>query len=309
MESFNTKEDLHSGSEVYKEDIDFVFSNTEQNMSTKPQDDTSLQETIMNAKIELSMAIEELSVIADKSLKNTNVMTSDHAETKIKELNSAVKTAKILVESLRDIFGEPIIMDIDVKIEIETDADLVKAYSFSDSRWEQPENGGLSEDDNKEDLEDNIKTEWETSDDILQENDISLNEGNKSVCNKCGKKYSNQQGLRQHIASVHEGKRYPCDQCEYKPTTKGDLKKHIAKVHLGIVFPCDQCTFMANRKDYLKVHKRNVHQKVPKPKRKPLTGESFGKVEKQKISCKQCDKQYTDASALYKHVQSVHNGV
>jgi len=259
MESFETKEEWHSGGEFHKEDTETVLSNTEQKMSTKPQDYTSLQETVINAKIELSLAIEELSAIAEKFLKNTHVMINDHDESKIKELDSTVKTAKILVVSLRDIFGEPIIMEIDVKVEIETDADLVEAYVLSDGCWDQPENKGFSEDDNKEDLEFNIKAEWETSDEILQENDNISNGDMKSICNKCGKHYSNQQGLRQHTASVHEGKRYPCDQCEYQAKCKDKLKRHVQSLHEGVRHPCEQCEYKANRSEDLKKHVLSVH--------------------------------------------------
>ena len=66
-------------------------------------------------------------------------------------------------------------------------------------------------------------------------NASSVQEGKKVFkCDVCGKSFSNQTKLTEHIAAIHEGKKpFRCDICSYRFSQKTTMKKHVASVHEG----------------------------------------------------------------------------
>jgi len=170
---------------------------------------------IMNAKIELTMAIEELTVIAEKSLKNIHVMIGDHAESKIQELDSAVRTAKILVKSLRDIFGEPVIMDIDVTAETGNLGDNDKNQEVK-----------IGDGDIEEDLKDEIHEDKHN--DVKQRNyDQKKTQGqNTFICEQCPRTFKTLRFLKIHKHTHNKNQQYSCDKCPEIFSSKYILKQH-----------------------------------------------------------------------------------
>ncbi|KAF4525906.1 hypothetical protein B566_EDAN014622, partial [Ephemera danica] len=63
-----------------------------------------------------------------------------------------------------------------------------------------------------------------------------------SLCDLCGKVYSDKSNLKQHLKSVHfpsnNATVYPCDSCDAVYTTKRYLKRHKISAH-GPKFPCE----------------------------------------------------------------------
>ena len=48
-------------------------------------------------------------------------------------------------------------------------------------------------------------------------------------CEVCGKIFTNETRLAEHIGGVHEGKRpFKCEICHYKSSQKAQIKSHIA---------------------------------------------------------------------------------
>ena len=60
------------------------------------------------------------------------------------------------------------------------------------------------------------------------------NEGldSRFYCEKCGKYFKQQEGLKYHIKSIHiKSVHYPCDYCDYKTTHRSNVHKHMRKYH------------------------------------------------------------------------------
>jgi KRAB domain-containing zinc finger protein len=91
------------------------------------------------------------------------------------------------------------------------------------------------------------------------------------ICVKCGKFFTRQFGLKQHVDGVHEGKRgHKCGMCNKAFTSKSNLNAHIKFVHEG-------------KRD----HKR-------------------GHEGKSNYKCHECEKTFTEKSDLIQHIKLVH---
>ena len=88
------------------------------------------------------------------------------------------------------------------------------------------------------------------------------------VCHHCGNQYRREAGLRQHLASAHSDERkFLCPyKCGKGFTTQTRLTQHI-RIHTGSKpFKCKLCDYKSNRADNVLIHVRKVHKK-PNPDR------------------------------------------
>ena len=106
-------------------------------------------------------------------------------------------------------------------------------------------------------------------------------------CDFCGKIYSNNGKLRQHILMTHKSVDFECDICEKTFEDKRGLKMH-EKVFNHCNFRCDICD-----KNYLSKTSLNQHIK---------------RVHGVKLNCSLCSKSYVERRNLNRHVRSFHNG-
>ena len=53
----------------------------------------------------------------------------------------------------------------------------------------------------------------------------------KYKCGICGKQFTQNIGLKRHIASVHEKIQLNCDKCSKTFSTEGNLKRHLQNFH------------------------------------------------------------------------------
>jgi len=66
--------------------------------------------------------------------------------------------------------------------------------------------------------------------------------GVKYPCDQCGKEFTNNSNLHQHIKRRHtKNFSWQCDQCEKQFQYEYKLKLHIGDKHLGIKHPCSKC--------------------------------------------------------------------
>ena len=66
--------------------------------------------------------------------------------------------------------------------------------------------------------------------------------GIKYPCDQCGKEFTNNSNLHQHIKRRHtKNFSWQCDQCEKQFQYEYKLKLHIGDKHLGIKHPCSKC--------------------------------------------------------------------
>ena len=67
----------------------------------------------------------------------------------------------------------------------------------------------------------------------LDTNVLSGNRENKTFrCEVCGKIFTREKTMAEHINSIHEGKKpFKCDICDYSSSLKQQIKKHVAKKH------------------------------------------------------------------------------
>ena len=80
-------------------------------------------------------------------------------------------------------------------------------------------------------------------------------------CESCGKSFSSESYLRQHIYTVHEGhKDYHCDSCGKSFGLSSTLRSHIKAIHEGPKdYKCQSCDESFSRALSLKKHIRTIH--------------------------------------------------
>ena len=80
-------------------------------------------------------------------------------------------------------------------------------------------------------------------------------------CESCGKSFSSESYLRQHIYTVHEGhKDYHCDSCGKSFGLSSTLRSHIKAIHEGPKdYKCESCDESFSRALSLKKHIRTIH--------------------------------------------------
>jgi uncharacterized Zn-finger protein len=114
-------------------------------------------------------------------------------------------------------------------------------------------------------------------------------------CDKCLRRFSKNQSLRNHKARIHDGKTskdFECLKCHKRFSTKGHLTAHDKTVHLKLrEHVCDLCGRAFGLNAHLQSHIRIKHDKV------------------RSAPCFQCGKTYASDSTLMKHVRRVHDGV
>ena len=70
----------------------------------------------------------------------------------------------------------------------------------------------------------------------LDTNVLSGNRENKTFrCEVCGKIFTREKTMAEHINSIHEGKKpFKCDICDHSFSRKDKMKLHVTSVHIGI---------------------------------------------------------------------------
>ena len=112
-------------------------------------------------------------------------------------------------------------------------------------------------------------------------------------CDKCSKSFTTQEAIEAHEKMIHIRERpFKCDICNKAFTFEDYLVNHIQMIH---TFKCDQCekTFLSSIG--LDNHKLKKHMPI----------------DDVKISfpCAQCDKRFSKASEVTKHVKEIHQKI
>ena len=111
------------------------------------------------------------------------------------------------------------------------------------------------------------------------------------VCNQC---FNHKSQLEEHIEIKHEGKIPKCEICVKDFSTRHSLDQHVNIYHNGnnICFKCKLCNKVykgKNSKYSLEDHIKTIHEKI-------------------KHKCKLCCQEYSNKSALRRHVSVRHEG-
>lgn len=111
----------------------------------------------------------------------------------------------------------------------------------------------------------------------------------RSVCDQCGKRFSNVYTLSAHKKQVHDGiKSFACNICENRFATKHKLQRHFLGVHSDKRdFHCDTCGNSFKTRDMLVKHQRTHFDKGP-------------------FSCVFCDEVFKFKSGLDHHTKLKH---
>ncbi|CAO1341821.1 unnamed protein product [Diamesa serratosioi] len=150
-----------------------------------------------------------------------------------------------------------------------------------------------------------------------------------TVCDLCGKSFSNIYTMTAHHRQIHEGiKEFHCQLCQKSFTTKYKLSRHHAGIHSNVRdFICNSCGNQFKTRDMLIKHERthfqglgpfvcencseefkyksglDYHYKI-KHTQKPVTASKAKKEDKKvkQFSCEACDKIFNTNSRYKRHM-------
>jgi len=254
----------------------------------------------MNAKIELSVAIQNLSHISENFLQTAEIpQDEDILGSKLTKLRMAIEAADLLVNSLNEIFGESNFMDVNVKGEpAEEDIESWPSHFMTES---------LEEIDD-EDAIDKCKPIF--------------------PCDICSKSLSGAYELKRHIKRVHFGERerspkprsrgkgdFECNVCNKTLSGAYELKRHKAQKHQeDKPYPCEFCKKTFADRNKLMIHRRThtgekpfACDNCPKAFTAVCKLNWHIKNECQKIFlCKECGKTFSGEYELNRHIKHLH---
>ena len=140
----------------------------------------------------------------------------------------------------------------------------------------------------------------------------------EAVCSQCGKIFSSERSLENHIKFVHEKQyNYVCETCNRKCGKPSELKQHIEFAHQGIKrFSCDLCDHRVSSRALLPVHKSAKHG-VPMPFSCEICAKGFpsGTLvnyhvkkdhEKVRHKCPVCSREFGVKLSMKRHMETVH---
>ena len=107
--------------------------------------------------------------------------------------------------------------------------------------------------------------------------------GEPNMCNKCGFKSLDKNGLKQHKISTHNYR--TCSKCDFIAFTPATVEDHIKEKHEGFKIKCENCDFASGRRQ-LQLHRSVFH----------------GSVEKEPHSCKICEFTTYSLKELSRHM-------
>lgn len=150
-----------------------------------------------------------------------------------------------------------------------------------------------------------------------------------TVCDLCGKSFSNIYTLTAHHRQIHEGiKEFHCELCQKSFTTKYKLSRHHAGIHSNVRdFICNTCGSQFKTRDMLIKHERthfqgmgpfvcehckeefkyksglDYHYKI-KHTQKPVVESKAKRISKElkQFSCEVCDKTFSTNSRYKRHM-------
>lgn len=114
-------------------------------------------------------------------------------------------------------------------------------------------------------------------------------------CPKCGQMYASKQSLNGHNARVHSDKEpKKCTNCDYKTHFASELKVHFKRTHTeDTKKTCQYCG------DIFKDLKSHLHR----------TGCGGQIIERKKVPCDRCSKEFNTKINADKHKKDIHGGV
>ena len=136
-------------------------------------------------------------------------------------------------------------------------------------------------------------------------------------CDRCGKKYTEPQSLRNHIKTIHEGIRKPstCPVCLLTFETYAKMQRHRTMKHAqGEKYECKLCGKRSDSISHLRVHMRKHEdpqfkcrfcEKMLKS-RDGLVAHERGHTGETPFKCAICGNGYKSLSALGQHKRGVH---
>ena len=176
----------------------------------------------------------------------------------------------------------------------------------------------IQPDNTNDDHQGNFETLTDSGENVHEELKFTTSD---SVCESCGKSFSNASNLKKHIRKVHEGHRdYKCESCGKSFFQKGDLKRHIHTVHEGHRnFKCESCGKSFSIAQGLSLHISTIHGGEGNYKceicDKSFTQSIYLKqhlVRYHEVNefykCEPCGKSFFEQSSLTKHIKTMHEG-
>ena len=140
-------------------------------------------------------------------------------------------------------------------------------------------------------------------------------------CSICGEAKFSKYLLDNHIESQHQDD-VPCPHCGMTFVTKASLNLHISRTQNdNELIKCTMCDFKANHPRKMKLHFKNRHttetvqtcefcgEIFKDLKRHLSTTNCGGPVERKKVPCVHCGKEFTRRNKMKEHVKFIHEGV
>lgn len=251
----------------------------------------------MNAKIELSVAIQNLSTISETFLQTVDIPEEEVLGDKLTKLRVAIETADLLVNSLNDIFSESNIEEVNVKGEpIHEEIEAWPRHFMTESLEEVDDSSEKSKPMFSCDIcRKTLSGAYELKRHIRR---VHLGERERSpkprsrgkgdfVCNICNKTLSGAYELKRHKTQKHqEDKPFPCDFCKKTFADRNKLMIH-RRTHTGEKpFACDNCPKAFTAVCKLNWHIKNECQKI--------------------FLCKECGKTFSGDYELNRHIKHLH---